>query len=75
MLKETTCGKAILKDYEVKGQILPKDRKKLNKLILQKIFAQKTKLTIADKEAIVQQICLLFHKERHVNLFLTNLHQ
>lgn len=66
VLNESTDGKNIIKHYENEGMILPKHRKLLNKLILNKTFSIKNQLTIAEREDIAQQISLVFHKEKSV---------
>lgn len=66
VLNESTDGKNIIKHYEHEGMILPKHRKLLNKLILNKVFSIKNELTISEREDIAQQISLVFHNEKSV---------
>lgn len=66
VLNDSLDGKAILKYYEKEGLILPKHKKKLNNLILEKTFSVKNDLTVSDREEIAQQISLVFHNEQSV---------
>lgn len=66
VLNDTPGGKAIMKYYGEEGRILPKHKKTLNKLILNKTFSIKDRLTVPEREEIAQQISLVFHNEESV---------
>lgn len=68
ILNETPAAKSIIHYYEVNNTILPKHRELLNKLILNKTFSLKNKLTHEEKFEIAQQISFVFQTEKSVCL-------
>lgn len=69
-LKETPDGQIIIKYYNSKKKFLPKQRKMLVKLVLDKMFSMKNKFSVNERYEIARQISLVFLTELSVSVFL-----
>ncbi len=70
VLKETTQGRDILTFYESNRKLLPKHRKKMIRLIWEKVYSTQKETPPKEREEIARQIGLVFMTEQKVIKFL-----
>lgn len=67
VLEESEDGRNVMKFYKARRMILPKHQKQLVKLIIDKVFLIKKKLSVEERFAIARDISLVFLTEPSVH--------